>query len=204
MRMMGIIDQTKVNGPGLRTGCWSQGCTVSCSGCSNLSSWDKKGGYEEDNDKIVARIIQNKKSFGITGYTFSGGEPLEQPDDLFYILSKIQQLEPDLDVLLFSGRLISEIRNPEILNVVDIFIDGPYIESQRTLSLLWRGSLNQKVYFLNDRIKDRMKNFYKLMDKNGNLLDEETGAELTIGLDGEVQLTGFSDFTERKLKNELR
>lgn len=204
MRIRGIIDRTDTNGPGSRTSIWTQGCTVGCRNCTNPETWQKDGPGSKEMGilEIVKKIEDNKKSHNIDGITFSGGEPLEQSDELFKVLMWLR-LCTDLDVLVYSGRLISDVKNPAILDYIDIFVDGPFIEEEKNLSLLWRGSTNQKVYFLNDKIKDKMKNYYKLLDEKGNLIEGETGCEMTIDIDGTMNFTGFSNLSERTLKKLL-
>lgn len=204
MRIRGIINKTEVNGPGVRTGIWTQGCTVACPGCVNPETWQKDGpGSREISTEELFKVISlNKKDYDISGVTFSGGEPLEQLEALKEILVEIKS-KTDLDVLVYSGRLISDIKDYSILNYVDVFVDGPYLQKEHNLDLLWRGSSNQRVFILNDKMRDKMKNFYNLLDEDGNLLDQETGCEMTIDENGEVQLTGFSDMSERKLKREI-
>lgn len=203
MRIRGIIDNTSVNGPGKRTGVWTQGCHVGCSGCVNPETWDPKGAGSRDIGvlDLVKTIENNKKMHDIDGVSFSGGEPLEQFDDMYKTLVWLKTSSwMDIDILVYSGRLISEVKDPSILKYIDIFVDGPFVKDQIDLGLLWRGSRNQKVHLLNDKIKDKMKSYYNLLDSDGNLIEQETGVELILDQEGGLQLTGFSDMSERSLK----
>lgn len=203
MRLRGIIDQTLVNGPGKRSTVWVQGCTVGCPSCVNLETWDPKGGAEYSIEKIFLQLKENVKCHQLDGLSVSGGEPLEQLSELHTLLRMVKENLPELDILVYSGRLITDVKNYDILNYIDIFVDGPYIEAQRNLDLLWRGSDNQKVYLLNEKIRTKMRDYYNLLDESGSLIEGETGAELIIDENGLIQLTGFSDFSERKLKREI-
>lgn len=184
-------------------GIWTQGCTVGCSGCVNPETWSSDGGQEMPTKEIVSRVQDNYSKYGIVGVTFSGGEPLEQFEELNSLLFQLRVALPQLDILVYSGRLISEIKDYSILNLIDIFVDGPFEKDKVNYNLLWRGSTNQKVYLLNDNIRRRMKNVYKLTNLNGELVDQETGAEVTISPEGKIQMTGFSTLSEQKLRKSL-
>lgn len=203
MLIHNILASSYVNGPGNRMVAWFQGCSIGCPGCSNIQTWPKTGGKEISAEDLFSIVVRNKEKFNIDGISFSGGQPLEQAEELYKILHLIKSSNLDIDTLVYSGRLISEVEDKSILDFVDIFIDGPYIASERNLNLLWRGSNNQKVYLLNDKIKSKMRDVYNLLDQDGNLLDTETGAEITISKDGIVELTGFSNFSERELQKKL-
>ena len=203
MRIHGIVDQTAVNGPGNRTTIWTAGCTVACKGCVNPETWDASKGSEMSEKDLLSRILLNRTQHNIDGVSFSGGEPLEQFTSLKSLLALIKQQCPALDILVYTGRLISDIKDYSVLNYIDFLIDGPFIENRKNLDLLWRGSDNQKIYLLNENIKNKMKNYYKLLDESGNLIDRETGAEFTIDTSGEIQLTGFSTMSQRQLKRDM-
>lgn len=200
MKIHGIIDETTTNGPGKRTSIWTAGCTVGCKGCVNPETWDAAKGKEMGVLEIVRRIQHNKRTYDITGVSFSGGEPLEQLDDLYKVIVWLKDSNLDLDILVYSGRLISEVKDPSILKYIDIFIDGPFVEAERDTSLLWRGSRNQRVHLLSDDIKTKMRDHYGLLDQNGELIEQEVGAEFQISESGDLKMTGFGDFSQKQLK----
>ncbi len=148
------LGRSVVNGPGVRYVLWVQGCPFRCSGCYNQ---DFLPFIEKDLvtvEYLAERILSTR---GIEGVTYSGGEPMAQPEGLYY-LSRILKSE-GLTAVCYSGFTLEELRrrkNPfvaKLLGALDILIDGRYDQSRKA-NLLWRGSSNQKVHFLSDVYSD--------------------------------------------------
>lgn len=140
------ITKTKTLGPGERCAIWMQGCKKRCKGCINPEGQNLNGGYEISVEEIINEILQFKT---ITGVTISGGEPFIQYKELCDLVDIIKRVS-DLDVMLFSGYSLSEIKEMypncmNLLNKIDIFIDGEYIIEENDNSM-FRGSNNQKIY----------------------------------------------------------
>jgi anaerobic ribonucleoside-triphosphate reductase activating protein len=130
---------------------WFQGCSRGCPGCFNPLTHDRDSGFLVPVDELVRRIQEAESS--IEGITMSGGEPLEQPQQLHRLLEDVRRTT-DLSVVLYSGYTFEEIPGvpfgKNILDHVDVLIAGPFVESRRTgFGLL--GSSNQRVHFLTDR-----------------------------------------------------
>lgn len=146
VRIAGYAKDSLVDGPGLRLVIFFQGCPFACKGCHNESTWDLKGGKEESIEEI-AKLWENNKL--IDGVTFSGGEPFVQPENLLKLVKKVK--ERNLHVLIYTGFLYEDLKAlndkvvNEILSLADILIDGPYIESKKDPTLLYRGSSNQRI-----------------------------------------------------------
>ncbi|MGI6782556.1 MAG: anaerobic ribonucleoside-triphosphate reductase [Acholeplasmataceae bacterium] len=153
MRVSGFVHDSIVDGPGLRFVVFTQGCLIGCPGCHNPETWDPDGGTLVELDDIVKMWRSNPL---IEGVTFSGGDPLLQPDKVLYLAKKAK--ESQLSIVLYSGRYyeeLLELNNPfinEILEIVDILIDGPFVIAQLNLNLQYRGSENQRVI---DLVKTR-------------------------------------------------
>lgn len=148
MRVLDIIEGTIVDGPGLRTSIYFAGCSHRCAGCHNPHSWDFEGGQEMSVDEILAIIEKN--GFNVT---FSGGDPLYQIDmGLIDLAERIKAL--GLDIWCYTGYTLEEIKASEglskIIDVVDVIVDGPYIESLRDITLHFRGSSNQRIIPVKD------------------------------------------------------
>jgi len=148
MRIAGIVQDSIVDGPGLRFTVFTQGCRTCCEGCHNPDTWDLDGGTEMP----VADIITSMRSNPLTdGLTLSGGEPFIQAADCASLAAAAR--DGGLSVWVFTGcvfeRLIEQTEaEPAIsrlLELTDVLVDGSYMESERTLSLKWRGSKNQRV-----------------------------------------------------------
>ena len=145
------IKSSRVNGPGDRFVIWTQGCRKGCKNCYNPETWSHYRNNLIDIDLLVEEI----KNSSTTGVTISGGDPFEQPEELFYLLTKIKQLDLSDGVIVFSGYTIDKIRVREelrkSLDYIDVLIDGLYIDEKRITNGL-AGSSNQEFHFLTDKI----------------------------------------------------
>ncbi|MCH5247835.1 MAG: anaerobic ribonucleoside-triphosphate reductase activating protein [Muribaculaceae bacterium] len=148
LKVLKIVEGTIVDGPGLRTTVYFAGCNHHCHGCHNPQSWDPENGRDMSVDEIFDIIEYN--GFDVT---FSGGEPLMQIENgLLELAGKIKKLGKS--IWCYTGYTIEEIKqshqlNP-VLNVVDVLVDGPFVESLKDLSLCFRGSSNQRIINLKE------------------------------------------------------
>lgn len=137
-----------VDGPGLRAVIWTQGCSHNCMGCQNPHTHDFKGGGQVPIDMVKEAIDELEYH---TGITFSGGDPMFQPvacnELAIYAKSK------GYNIWVYTGFTFEELikmslNNPiyrEFLENIDVLVDGRFILEQRNLSLLFRGSKNQRL-----------------------------------------------------------
>jgi anaerobic ribonucleoside-triphosphate reductase activating protein len=180
-----VIKNSRVNGPGERFVIWTQGCRKGCKNCYNPETWSHYRNNLIDIDLLVEEI----KNSSTSGVTISGGDPFEQPEELFYLLTKIKQLSLSDGVIVFSGYTIEEIRVREELNksldYIDVLIDGLYIDEKRISSGL-AGSSNQEFHFLTDKIS-----------RDNILIDQEVEIHLLGDL---IQLTGFPLIDKNNMK----
>lgn len=148
IRVSGFSRESIVDGPGIRTVVYSQGCPHHCPHCHNPSTWDFEGGYELDIDDIVALV---KKTGLLRGVTLSGGEPFVQAESFAELAARVKAM--GLDVVTYSGytfETLAEMAKEDpsvarLLNATDILVDGPYHHEERDLSLAFRGSKNQRI-----------------------------------------------------------
>jgi len=151
IRIASVVNDSIVDGPGLRFVVFTQGCLFGCPNCHNAATWDLKGGYLVDMDDLVTKWRKNPL---IEGITLSGGDPLLQAEQSLYLLRKAH--ETGLNVTLYSGDTYEHLLKSSnafivsIINEADYLIDGPYIDSQRDLTLLYRGSKNQRFINLSE------------------------------------------------------
>lgn len=163
LRLCGTEPESIVDGPGFRFVIFVQGCPHHCPGCHNPQSHSFDGGYEVGADDLLRAITANKH---LAGVTFSGGEPFCQPAALAGLGKKIKEL--GLSVMTYTGftleQLISKSDNDinALLDVTDILVDGRYEESKRDLTLLFRGSENQRVIDMNLTRKNGKTVLYEL------------------------------------------
>lgn len=143
MKVLDIINGTIVDGEGLRTSIYFAGCKHHCKGCHNMSSWDFNSGKDMSVEELID--VVKKNMFNVT---YSGGDPLFQDlDDLVQLSKEIHKL--NLDIWLYTGFTIEELNSDDkyksILENVDVIVDGRFVESERDLDLIFRGSRNQRV-----------------------------------------------------------
>lgn len=154
LRIAGTISDSIVDGPGLRFTVFTQGCPHHCPGCHNVKTHDFNGGKEVAISQLFEEIKQNK---GITGVTFSGGEPFSQADKLLPLAKLIK--EQGLELAIYSGWTFEELNSgliknsKELLECADILIDGRFDIKQRSLDLQFRGSKNQRILDVKESIK---------------------------------------------------
>lgn len=146
MRIFGLQQDSIVDGPGFRFACFVQGCPHGCPGCHNPDSHDPAGGQEMSVEEVARQLLKNPLTDGLT---LSGGEPFAQAEDCL-ALAKIAHGH-GLNVWSYSGWTFEYLRDrgtPEqkaLLAELDVLVDGPFLLSERTLALPWRGSRNQRV-----------------------------------------------------------
>jgi anaerobic ribonucleoside-triphosphate reductase activating protein len=145
IQVSGIIEESIVDGPGIRYVIFFQGCNIHCFNCQNKHTWDPKGGYPLSSDVIVEQIKNNPI---LQGITLSGGEALLQKESCLYLIDEAHKI--NLDVILYTGSTYESLvaQNDkiidEILSKVDYLCDGPYVDSKRSLTIFFRGSTNQR------------------------------------------------------------
>lgn len=152
IRISGIIEESIVDGPGIRFVVFTQGCSHNCKGCHNKESQSFIGGEFIEIDKIINMIQSNPL---LKGITLSGGEPFEQVEECLDLAKKVKEI--GLDVVAYSGytveRLLENEQYRRLLKEIDILIDGPFILEKRTELLKFRGSENQRIIELKNYIK---------------------------------------------------
>lgn len=150
IRVCGIEPESIVDGRGIRYVIFTQGCPHHCPGCHNPNSHSFDGGKLTDIEVLFKEISENPL---LKGVTFSGGEPFCQPEPLAELARMVH--DRGLDVTTFTGYLYENLLSMKkpgfdaLLEQIDILIDGPFILSQRDLTLIFRGSSNQRVIDMN-------------------------------------------------------
>lgn len=179
-----IIENTRVEGPGLRTAIWTQGCSIRCKGCMIPATWEFSTQQAYRIEDLADRIISNKK---IEGLTILGGEPFDQAEAVYTLIEKIKA-KSDLSIMLFTGYTSEYLEKnnlffSQIKPMLDIFIEGPYVEAQTDFSREWVGSTNQKIHILTDRYEDVKDKIRK--DPNDHKI------EVRLAKDGSVNINGM-------------
>ena len=132
-----------VDGPGFRTSIYCAGCGHQCPGCHNPQSWAFDGGREMTTAQIMKIIVADP----FANVTFSGGDPMYQCDGFAELARAIHQ-QTNKDIWCYTGftfeSLITRAQR-ELLELLDVVVDGPFIEKLRDPDLLFRGSSNQRL-----------------------------------------------------------
>ena len=142
LRVVEIVAGTSVDGPGFRTSIYFAGCNHRCPGCHNPSTWDPSAGHDMEVRELLARI--NREGFDVT---LSGGDPLLQASKLIHLVKGIKEM--GLSIWCYTGFLYEQVQVQDemkrLVDMVDVLVDGPFVESLRNTSLLFRGSSNQRL-----------------------------------------------------------
>ena len=136
-----------VNGEDLGMTIYFQGCSHHCPGCHNPETWEfGKGKYARY--EICQKINEyfSKTPFA-KRLTFSGGDPLDNTYDLYPILLYMQEFYPNIKLWLYTGCIYENLEEDKkaMCDMVDVIVDGPFIQELRDVSLSFRGSTNQKI-----------------------------------------------------------
>ena len=149
MRIAGIVQDSIVDGEGIRLTVFVQGCPHACPGCHNPETHDFNGGRDIDTAEIIAMMDANPL---LDGVTLSGGEPFCQSEECKIIADAAH--ERGLNVWCYTGYTCDELMkfgdpyDIALLGSIDVLVDGRYMEEQRTLELPFRGSRNQRIIVL--------------------------------------------------------
>jgi len=144
IRIAGIVKESVVDGPGFRTVVFTQGCPRHCKGCHNPELIPVEGGKDMGVDQLVNEIESGFTKL-TRGVTFSGGDPLMQPDSLYEAIRLLKTRNPQLNIWVYTGYLYEEVKDLPVMEWIDVLVDGPFVEELRDISLPFRGSPNQRL-----------------------------------------------------------
>jgi anaerobic ribonucleoside-triphosphate reductase activating protein len=153
VKLAGIVDESVVDGPGVRLVVFAQGCPHRCRGCHNPHTWDFDGGTEVSIEQILLRVEANPI---LSGITLSGGEPFAQAPGFARLARKARRR--GLSVMTYTGytweHLVDSLAPGvrDLLLATDILIDGPFISALADPGLPYRGSRNQRIIQVRDRV----------------------------------------------------
>jgi len=146
MNYAGIKKVDIANGPGVRVSLFVSGCRNHCPGCFNPETWDFDYG-EPFTDKTEEELIKTLRPSWIQGLSILGGDPMEPENQsaLLPLLRRVREELPGKDVWLFTGYRLESVSSSPLLDLVDVVVDGPFIEAEKDISLAFRGSRNQRI-----------------------------------------------------------
>lgn len=146
LQIAGLVEESIVDGPGIRYAVFVQGCPHHCPGCHNPQTHPFEGGREMDTGEILAAFRRDPI---LKGITLSGGEPFCQPAPLAELAGQVHGMGKD--VVVFTGYTYEQLAAMDdpavgaLLEETDILIDGPFLLEEKDLELRFRGSANQRV-----------------------------------------------------------
>jgi anaerobic ribonucleoside-triphosphate reductase activating protein len=140
MRIAGIVRDSIVDGIGVRDVVFFQGCNKQCKGCHNPDTWDYQGGCYRTVEDVVDELSDSTNNV-----TISGGEPLDQYDDLLELCRLLY--EQGKTVWIYTGNVVNpeKMMYEELMYYVEVIVDGRFIEAKKDPNLLFRGSSNQRI-----------------------------------------------------------
>jgi anaerobic ribonucleoside-triphosphate reductase activating protein len=193
MLIHGFVGPSRVNGPGLRTVVFFQGCTLGCAGCWNPDTHEFRG-VEQNAVEVTERVIAVHRVNALEGVTFSGGEPMQQAPALWELIRTLRQAIPNLSFGMYSGYswrqlkagrywTLSELPSrakqdlwADLKSELDFAVLGRYV-AIRPAALPLRTSANQELHLLTRRY----------VEEDFNALE----IEVHVSVEGLVQVTGF-------------
>lgn len=155
LRIAGTVNDSIVDGPGIRFTIFTQGCPHNCEGCHNPQTHDFHGGNIVDTDELLEKVKSNPL---LDGVTFSGGEPFCQAHILAELGREVKKL--GMDIITYTGYTFEQLYEKreqngwgELLEVTDYLIDGPFILAQKDWEIKFRGSSNQRYIDCQESLK---------------------------------------------------
>ena len=139
-----IVEDTTVDGPGFRTSVYSSGCPHHCPGCHNPQSWNIDNGHHVETEEILKVILDDP----FADVTFSGGDPMFQPQGFTELAKAIKQ-QSSKNIWCYTGFLFEDLlKSPvqkALLENIDVLVDGRFVEALKDEELRFRGSSNQRI-----------------------------------------------------------
>ena len=153
-------------GPGERLVIWTVGCSLKCRNCSNPELWRENPDKEIDVYTLVDMIKQAVGNRKIDGITITGGDPIEQFEELVLLLSLLAEITDD--VLLYTGRRLEDINNvlgktefDALFRLASVLIDGKYVDELNHIDCPLRGSSNQNIIYFDESLKEKYSDYLK-------------------------------------------
>lgn len=149
IKIAGIVEDSIVDGPGLRFVVFVQGCPHDCAGCHNKEAQDFNGGIIADIYKIAEKIIKSR----VEKVTFSGGEPFYQAAELAKIARLVREFK-DIEIITYTGYRLEELLEAaehnndikDLLTETNYLVDGKFEQDKKSLDWFYRGSSNQRIF----------------------------------------------------------
>ena len=177
IRIHGVTRGTEVNGPGKRNIVHLQGCSIGCPGCFNRPTWDHGGGGLRDVEELARELLEDQPD----GVSISGGEPMEQAENLLHLLANIRHIDPNISTLMYTGftrqRLERSVWWRPLKELLDVVVAGPYRQDLPAQSGGLVSSTNQELLLLSRHTIRELMPAHQV--------------EMVINTDGTIIMMGF-------------
>lgn len=200
MKIARVLYPVTVLGPGKRIGIWVAGCSRRCPGCANPELWEAKQEQEISVESLVKAVdaLMETRQGEVDGFTISGGEPFEQPEELLRLVDSLR--ERSSDILIFSGYTREALQQntaaEQVLNRIAVLVDGSYEEENNRGEIL-RGSANQQIWYQQEEVREQYETYIRAHE--GQLLVEN----FRVG-DGVIAVGIHKKDFQAKLTEQLR
>lgn len=148
-----ILFDSIVDGPGLRTVIFFQGCTHNCLNCQNPQTHDFNGGFDIDINIVIEKVLNKKLQSGVT---FSGGDPMSQAEQCIQIAKELKK--HNINIWCYTGFtydfLIQRPIYNDFLQYIDVLVDGVFVDELKSYELQFRGSSNQRLIDVQKSLKE--------------------------------------------------
>ena len=151
MKYHNILHDDMRNGEGLRVVLFVSGCEHHCKGCHNPQTWDFNSGLDFTGKEIAEIADQLSKDY-ISGITLSGGECLHPRNlsEITNLCKWIKRAFPTKTIWCYTGYTYEEVSDLDVMNYIDVLVDGKFVEELASVDYMWAGSTNQRVIRLNE------------------------------------------------------
>lgn len=160
LSILNILEDTTVDGPGFRTAIYAAGCPNGCPGCHNPESWDINRGQWMSTDEILQKVLADD----FADVTFSGGDPMYQPEGFAELASAIKR-KSQKNIWCYTGytfeKLLKNPRQAQLLEYIDVLVDGRYRQELCDEDLQFRGSSNQRLIDVQASLKSGKTTLYR-------------------------------------------
>lgn len=157
MRYHKIRKMDIANGPGVRVSIFMQGCTFHCKNCFNPETHDFEGG-KEFTEETISHILELCSNPNVEGLSILGGEPLHPKniEGTTLLAKAFKEKFPNKTLWIWTGFLFDEhLKEKEVLNYLDVLVDGQFVEELSNPTLKWKGSSNQRVIDVPKSLKEK-------------------------------------------------
>lgn len=161
-----VIFPVTTLGPGERIVIWTQGCSKRCKNCASRELWEKDSAKDIAVDELIESIREYIGNETLDGITITGGDPLEQPEELKVLLEELHTFSHD--ILLYTGYEYGELQEQlgaayleQLRETVSVLIDGRYVDHKNDNKSALIGSVNQTIHYFDESVREKYENYIR-------------------------------------------